>query len=196
MAVPGTKLQTIDIDELVALRRNPQYLSERQSSALRQSIERDGFLAPIVVRKRRKGWEILSGNHRVMEAREAGLKQLPCVVVTKCDDRRAARIAVNMNTVHGDPTPELLAPFLAEADDETLRDIFLDDEMVRQLKSFDATLEQRFADLAVPDSLDYDSSKGATPNCVCQCGHRHVAAPKTSGSTKPAAESTNASSAS
>lgn len=175
MSAPKTSLQTIDIEELIALRRNPQYLSERQSSALRQSIERDGFLAPIVVRRRRKGWEILSGNHRVMEAREAGLKQLPCVVVTKCDDRRAARIAVNMNTVHGDPTPELLAPFLAEADDETLRSIFLDDVMIQQLKDFDSTLQERFAQLALPDALDSESVKGATPNCVCKCGHRHVA---------------------
>lgn len=146
------------------------------------------------MRKKRGNYEVLSGNHRVMSSREVGIKEIPCVLIEKCDDERAARIAVNMNTVHGDPTPELLAPFLAEASDETIKQIFLDDEMIRAISEFDSTLQQRFASLSVPDSLDNESIKGATPNCVCKCGHRHVATvPKPSSSTKRPRKSTGAS---
>ncbi len=195
--IPRTKLLTVPLDKLVALRRNPQYLTEAQNLALKASIERDGFLAPIVIRKKRGGYEILSGNHRVLASREAGLSELPCVLVEKCDDKRAARIAVNMNTVHGDPTAELLAPFLAEADDETIQSIFLDDKMVADLVAFDATLEMRFAQLALPDALNSRSPMGANPNCICKCGHRHVAiAPKTSTSTKRDRKTTSAAKAS
>jgi ParB-like chromosome segregation protein Spo0J len=195
--IPRTRLLTVPLNQLVALRRNPQYLSEAHNAALKASIERDGFLAPIVIRKKRKGYEILSGNHRVLSSREAGMKELPCVLVLKCDDKRAARIAVNMNTVHGDPIAQLLAPFLAEADDETIKSIFLDEQTIADLCAFDATLKERLDLLMLPDALDRSSPIGSNPNCICKCGHLHVAlAPKTSKSSKRARKTTNAASAS
>jgi hypothetical protein len=187
-----SSLRTLPLDSLVILRRNPQYLSDRQMSALVESIKRDGFLSPIIVRPHGRRWEILSGNHRSLAAREAGLTKVPCVVID-CDDKTAARIAVNMNSVHGDPTPELLAPFLAEIDDETLGSIYIDQTMLNDLLDFDATLAERLDALRPPDSLDTDSLKGTIPNCVCKCGHRHVAARKTSKSSKPGRKNISAS---
>jgi len=178
----------IAIDKLIALRRNPQYLSERQNKALRTSIERDGFLCPVVVRKKKDLYEILSGNHRVNASREAGLKELPCELVHPCDDKRAARIAVNMNTVHGDPTPELLAPFLAEIDDDTMRTLFLDSALVSGIVDFDKTLEERLKLLQLPDSLNGKGNGGASiPNCVCKCGHRHIANAQKASKSSPVA---------
>lgn len=163
------------MDQLHALRRNPQYLTEKQTAALVESIKRDGFLCPIIVRKKGAAYEILSGNHRVLASREAGLSELPCVLVDPCDEKTARRIAVNMNTVHGEPTPELLAPFLAEIDNGTLKSVFLGDELLSAIVSFDQTLADRLATLQLPDSLGHNSPVGAIPNCVCKCGHRHVA---------------------
>jgi ParB-like chromosome segregation protein Spo0J len=174
-AAPKIALLTIPLDQLHALRRNPQYLSERQVEALKASIDRDGFIAPIVVRKRKpSGYEVLSGNHRVMAMRELGRTEIACCLIHPCDDSRAARIAVNMNTVHGDPNAELIAPFLAEAPDEALRDIYLPDDLLADVRAFDALLAERLASLEIPDALDNEKS-GAIPNCVCQCGHRHAA---------------------
>lgn len=167
----------------MALKRNPQYLTERQMTALKESIQRDGFLAPIVVRKQKRGglYEILSGNHRKMAVAELGYETIPCVELLNCSDEQAARIAVNMNTVHGDPTPELIAPFLADLDAELLRTIHLDDELLAGCLEFDATLADRLKSMELPDQLDHDSVRGTIPNCVCKCGHRHVAsAPKAS----------------
>lgn len=193
---PKISYITIPLSDLVALRRNPQYLSEKQSAALRKSISRDGFLAPIVVRRKNEKFEILSGNHRVIGAREEGLIDVPACLVDPCDEKRAARIAVNMNTVHGDPTPELMAPFLADMDDDTMRSVFLDEKLLAGIVEFDATLKERLDALMLPDALDHDSSKSAIPNCVCKCGHRHVAARKPSKSTRPKARNTRASKAS
>ena len=162
----------------MALKRNPQYLTERQMIALKDSIQRDGFLAPIVVRKQKRGhlYEILSGNHRKMAVSELGHETIPCVELLCCSDAQAARIAVNMNTVHGDPTPELIAPFLADLDAELLRTIHLDDALLTGCLEFDATLAERLKSMQLPDQLDRDSLRGTIPNCVCKCGHRHVAA--------------------
>jgi len=146
--------------------------------ALKDSIRRDGFLAPIVVRKQKRGglYEVLSGNHRRMALAELGRETVECVEVIRCSDAQAARIAVNMNTVHGDPTPELIAPFLADLDEELLRTIHLDEELLAGVIDFDAMLAERLKNLTLPDSVNADSKLGTIPNCVCKCGHRHVAA--------------------
>jgi ParB-like chromosome segregation protein Spo0J len=194
---PTISYITIPLSELVALRRNPQYLSEKQSTALRKSIARDGFLAPIVVRRKNAKYEILSGNHRVLGAREEGLTDVPACLVDPCDDKRAARIAINMNTVHGDPTPELMAPFLADLETDTMREVFLDDGLLKSICDFDATLKERLDALMLPDALDRDSRPNI-PDCKCpKCGARHVApARKNSKPSKLKARSTRASKAS
>jgi ParB-like chromosome segregation protein Spo0J len=185
-----TKLITLRLDQLHALKRNPQYLTEKQMGALKQSIERDDFLAPIVVRKKKGAYEILSGNHRKMALAELGRETVDCVEIIGCTDAQAARIAVNMNTVHGDPTPELIAPFLADLDEELLRTIHLDDQLMKGVMDFDGTLAERLKSLEVPNGLNRNSILGQIPNCVCQCGHRHVAvAPK--NSTFPRREQTS-----
>lgn len=161
--------------------------------ALKASIDQDGFIAPIVVRKRKpSGYEVLSGNHRVMAMRELGRSEIACCLIHPCDDARAARIAVNMNTVHGDPNAELIAPFLAEAPDEALRDIYLPETLLADVRAFDVILAERLAGLQIPDAFDTEKT-GAIPNCVCQCGHRHVAhARETSSQSKSSPETTAA----
>ena len=44
------KLEWISVERLQTLKRNPQYLTPTQMEALKASIERDGFVAPILVR--------------------------------------------------------------------------------------------------------------------------------------------------
>ncbi len=190
---PRTRLITLALDKLVALKRNPQYLTEKQMQALKQSIERDGFLAPIVVRRRGAKYEILSGNHRKMAMAELGRESIDCVELLNCTDNQAARIAVNMNTVHGDPTPELMAPFLAALDNTTLLEIHMDDALLKGILEFDSTLALRLESLELPESLDHASLSNVIPNCVCKCGHRHVAAAlNNSARNRPAAENTAA----
>lgn len=77
------ELLYLRVDKLVALKRNPQYLSEAQMDALKDSMQRDGFLAPILVRPHDDDtFEVLSGNHRVMAARELGIEESDALVPT------------------------------------------------------------------------------------------------------------------
>lgn len=168
-------LRWMAIDKLRALTRNPQYLTPRQLIGLKASIERDGFVAPVLVRPLKgDDFEIVSGNHRVMAAREIGYTEVP-VIVMRLDNQSARRVAINMNTVHGDPPAELLAPFLAELDDDTLRDIHLDADLLADCVQFDATLEERLKKLQPPDQLDHESPQSPITQCSCPtCGKRHI----------------------
>jgi ParB/RepB/Spo0J family partition protein len=165
----------ISTSRLVTLRRNPQYLTPHQMEALKASIRRDGFLAPVLVRPTDDGrFEIVSGNHRVMAAVELGMKEVPCLVAT-LNDQASARVAINLNTVHGEPNAELMAPFLAELDDSTLSTIHLEESFLAEIATFDAELRSRLEALEVPDSLNRASSQSPIANCVCKdCGQRHI----------------------
>ena len=168
------------------LDRNPQFLTPVQMDSLKASIRSDGFVVPILVRPRpqRPGvnpeYQIVSGNHRFMAARELGLTHVPAVV-KRMSDRDAARLAINLNTVHGEPTPELLAPFLAALDDETLREIHLDAAMLDGLLGFDALLAERLSLLEAPPILDRPADTATLPrSCRCPtCGASHAKAQKT-----------------
>lgn len=174
------EIKSIPVSKLLALRRNPQYLTERQTQALQTSIRQDGFLVPPIVRARGDNFEILSGNHRVLSSIEVGLKELPCVVV-RCTDAQAARIAVNMNTIHGEPSAELLAPFLAPLSNGVLKSMYIDKGLLEELKEFDTTLKARLDDMLVPEAMNNESPKSPLPDCVCpKCKTRHARARKTS----------------
>lgn len=172
-----TELRLIDITKLVTLKRNPQYLTPKQMESLKASIKRDGFCAPILVRPIAGGrFEVVSGNHRFMAATELGLERIPCVV-SNMSSQAAQRLAINLNTIHGEPNAELLAPFLAELDESVLREIHLDDEMKEEVKKFDAHLAEMLAQLQPTKAFDRPSPSHGKETCKCQkCGATHFKA--------------------
>lgn len=60
------------------------------------SIQRVGILEPLLVRRSEEGYEIVSGERRYRAAREAGLEQVPCIVMD-LDDARALEVALIEN---------------------------------------------------------------------------------------------------
>lgn len=145
------ELQWVAVERCIALRRNPQYVSPHDMEALKASIARDGFLAPVLLRRLAgtDDYEVVSGNHRVMAARELGLVEVPAIV-TEMDDATVKRAAINMNTVHGDPTAEMLVPFLAELDAETLRTVHLGADLLAEVVELDKSLAAGLKVLEIP----------------------------------------------
>ena len=169
------ELKNLAVEKLMMLKRNPQYLTPKQMDSLKASIERDGFVAPILVRPLSKGqYEVVSGNHRLMAARELGIANVPCVVA-KLDRRSAQRLAVNLNLIHGNPNVELLAPFLAELDDQTLSEIHIEADMKVDLIEFDEHLADALSRLEPPDGANHNSPTTEHVVCRCEkCGGTHI----------------------
>lgn len=173
----GETLAWIAVDRLRQLKRNPQYQTEAQMEALKRSIDKDGFLAPVLVRPIDDSeYEIVSGNHRVTAAISIGLDAIPCVIVDMEDDT-AKRIAINLNTIHGEPQIEQLAPFLADMSDESLSMIHFEKSVIDQIEEFDRDMAERIKSLEVPRSIDTDSLLTSIKQCICPaCGRQHIAA--------------------
>jgi ParB/RepB/Spo0J family partition protein len=169
-----TLLKEINAEQLVILKRNPQYLTSKQMNNLKKSIERDGFCAPILVRQiKKERYEIVSGNHRFMASQELGIKKIPCVVA-KITAKEAQRLAINLNTIHGNPNAELLAPFLAELDEDILKEIFIEDDMKKELLEFDEHLADMLAKMEPPEKMNRESPTMSNKICICPvCERKH-----------------------
>jgi ParB/RepB/Spo0J family partition protein len=169
-----TYLREIEASQLVILKRNPQYLTPKQMENLKKSIERDGFCSPILVRQIKKNqFEIVSGNHRFMASQELDIKIIPCVVAD-LTLKEAQRLAINLNTIHGEPNAELLAPFWAELEEDVLKDVFIEDNMKKELLEFDNHLAEMLDKMELTASLGRDSSRNSLKKCVCpKCGRKH-----------------------
>lgn len=93
---------------LEALRPNPSQprrdFPEESLASLARSIATQGVIQPLVVRRARVGYEIVSGERRFRAARLAGLRTVP-VVVRQIDDRRLLEIALVENLQREDLNP-------------------------------------------------------------------------------------------
>lgn len=164
--LPSAKKQAeeyvlVDVSLCDVLKRNPQHLTTKTMTRLKESVMRDGFVAPILVRPTGKRFEVVSGNHRFMAARELKFTKVPAVV-KHMNDATAQRLALNLNLIHGDPSAEQLAPFLAELDDEVLAQIHLTDDILVDVERFDAELAARLADMEAPDSINTPAHASTT----------------------------------
>jgi ParB family transcriptional regulator, chromosome partitioning protein len=94
-----TDYLSISISNLVANRFQPRtYFDKEKIEELAQSIKQNGLIQPIIVRPHSEEgvYEIIAGERRCMAAQNAGLHEVP-VVVLKINDVQALELAIVEN---------------------------------------------------------------------------------------------------
>ena len=77
----------IEITELHDYKNHPfKVLDNEQMEALKESIRQNGMLNPILVRKVKKGYEIVSGHRRKHAAELLGIEKIPAIIKDLSDD--------------------------------------------------------------------------------------------------------------
>ncbi len=109
----------LPVDLLQPNEWNPNRMTPEIRKKLQLNLKRDGFVAPLLVRKLGDRYQIVNGEHRWQIAQELEYETVPCVVLEDLDDRRARILTVNLNELGGDPVPSLLAKLLHELEEET-----------------------------------------------------------------------------
>ncbi|MCM0604791.1 MAG: ParB/RepB/Spo0J family partition protein [Xanthomonadaceae bacterium] len=69
---------------------------EKALSELSQSIQANGIIQPLLVRKTETGFELIAGERRLRAAKLAGLKQVP-VVIRRSTDKESLELAILEN---------------------------------------------------------------------------------------------------
>ena len=100
-AAPG-EFMHVDVD---TLERNPfQPRKEFDAESLNELVEsvtQHGVLQPLIVRSTPTGMQLIAGERRLIAARKAGLRTVPCRVI-ELDDRAVSEVAIIENLQRSD----------------------------------------------------------------------------------------------
>lgn len=95
--VENRTLKRIRVDQI---RRNPaqprKYFEQSAMDELSESIARYGILNPLTVRRDENGYELIAGERRLRAAKQAGMLEVPCIVMT-ADEEDSSAIALVEN---------------------------------------------------------------------------------------------------
>ncbi len=93
-----TGTQHVDVH---AIKPNPYQprteFDQEEIDGLAKSIETQGLLQPIIVRKKVEGYEIVSGERRFRAMRQLGWDHVPCIIKTGVSDREMLELALVEN---------------------------------------------------------------------------------------------------
>jgi hypothetical protein len=148
-----TRIIRAKVADLVLLDLNARYMRHETFQRLVANVREDGdltsvpFGAPAGTVNALTGekpehigkWEVLSGNHRVMSAKEVGLEEID-LKVTDDDLPRKRRIAIQLshNAIEGEDDPATLRQLYEMIDDVDLRAYSgLDDKVLDLMPSVD-----------------------------------------------------------
>jgi ParB family chromosome partitioning protein len=109
-AVPDGDVQRLPIEQVTPNPNQPRRdFDEAALLELAQSIEHDGIIQPIIVRKTAASqYQIIAGERRWRAAKLGGLQQIP-VIVRNADDQQALELAIVENIQREDLNPIELA---------------------------------------------------------------------------------------
>lgn len=84
--VPGG-IEYIDINDIKPNSNQPRKtFDEEKLQELADSIKEHGLIQPVILRKAKKGYEIVAGERRWRAARIVGVKEVPCIVKELTDE--------------------------------------------------------------------------------------------------------------
>lgn len=99
------------IKDIRTAKYNPRKISDGQLVSLKQSIERFGFVDPVIVNDRTG--VLVGGHQRIKAAKELGLKQVP-VVAVNLDEAEEKALNVALNKISGEWDLDLLRGVLED----------------------------------------------------------------------------------
>ena len=103
--VAEDRVNYIKIHEIMPNANQPRKtFNEEKISELADSITEHGIIQPIVVRKKKKGYEIVAGERRWRAAMKAGLAEVPCILKELTDEQNML-IAIIENMQREDLNP-------------------------------------------------------------------------------------------
>lgn len=160
--MPKIKISYVDAEKIEPNPWNPNEMMEKTYEHLKREMEREGLVAPIIVRKKGDGYQVIDGEHRLKACKELGLKQVPVVVLENVTDERAKMLTLNVNHIHGADNPVRLA--------EVLDSLRTESDIDSILGYTDKEIEAYTELLKIPDGLpDFISNLQTDARSIIKC---------------------------
>lgn len=174
----NTRIIEVDPRSVKLLELNARYMRHETFALLVKNIKRDGKLTsvPFAVRDG-DGWLVLSGNHRVKAAVEAGLTTIPLMVTDdELDAQQRVAIQLSHNAITGEDDQAVLRELYNQLEAVDWRDYSgLDDVALGQLGKVDleglseANLDfQMLTFMFLPDEIERITETFKEARAMCQ----------------------------
>lgn len=92
------KLYTVKVSDLIDAEYNPNVMEERDFENLENSIDRYGYIEPIIVNRRNN--VIVGGHHRLRVLKKKGVKEVDIIYVD-LDENDEKRLNIALNRISG-----------------------------------------------------------------------------------------------
>lgn len=116
-------VQILPLNKIKAFHDHPFHLYEGERlQDMVESIKEHGVLTPVIVQKKRGGYEMLSGHNRANAAKLAGLTEIPAIVKEDLTEQEAYVYVIETNMIQrsfNDLLPSEKAAVMAEQYDKT-----------------------------------------------------------------------------
>ena len=109
-----TNNQEIDIKLITKNPWNPNQMDKKTLKAEKESIEKYGIVAPIIVRPLKNKYQIIDGEHRYIVCSELGYKLIPSVIIEGLKDKDAKKLTIVLNETKGSNDKIELGKLLGE----------------------------------------------------------------------------------
>lgn len=129
------EFRQLRVNELNPNGYNPNRMSPGQFSALKRTIQKDGFVGVILVRPLEAGYSIIDGEHRWKAAMELGVVKIPCAIIC-VTEKQARSLMIKLNQIHGDWIPDLLMDVVCDLCEPATDLGFAEGEIEALLKQF------------------------------------------------------------
>lgn len=137
------KIQYVPIADLQFADYNPRAATKKEATELKKSLERFGFVEPVVVNSDPTRKNIIIGGHfRVRTAKDLGLKEVPVHYIKISDEKKERELNLRLNKNLGHWDSELLVEF--------------DENMLLDVGFESGELDAMFADLKLDEDNDKD----------------------------------------
>lgn len=115
--IVGTRrVKIADVDPLRF--GNPRAMTDRMRATLTRSIDDIGYVQPVLVREvkldGKTRYETLDGHHRFDDIKARGESEIDVLVVDVPDDKKARKLALALNKISSDWTPDKLDTYVEE----------------------------------------------------------------------------------
>lgn len=124
------KIEQVNIEQLIFADYNPRASTEKEEQELKKSIERFGFVEPVIVNSAPERKNIIIGGHfRVRMAKKMGINEVPVHYIKISDIKKEKELNLRLNKNLGHWDMDLLANF----DEEMLLDVGFDSSEIDAL---------------------------------------------------------------
>jgi ParB-like chromosome segregation protein Spo0J len=168
----------IPVKDVILNDWNPNFVPSDIKDAIKDDIEQNGFIGPIVIQKynerMKKKNVIINGEHRFKTLKEMGGKEVP-VVIVDVDDEMAQVLTIRLNREHGELLPNKVGDVLNNIAKKRKNDMeYLQKITYLRQKDLEAIMDLRNADmeniLSTKKSVSF-TAKTKMVECP-QCNHK------------------------